>query len=172
MPTHLFFTGDKQVGKSTLLNRLISHWGLRTAGLRTRRFHIDGQLKGHCLESLLPDWPEELNRIPCVIRINEKRCVGVIPAYEQVGAAMLEASRQRGAQLIVLDELGNTERTAEAFIAQIQACLDGPIPVVGVLQQCDFPLKEHILSRPDTRVITVTPENREALIEELKDFYR
>lgn len=172
MPTHLFFTGDKQVGKSTLLNRLLETWNLPAAGLRTRRFYIDGQLKGHCLESLLPHWPEEINRIPCVIRINERRCVGVIPAYEQVGAAMLEASRQSDAKLIVLDELGKTERAAEAFIAQVQACLEGPVPVVGVLQQCDFPLKEHILARRDTRVVTVTVENREALFEELKSLYR
>ena len=168
---HLFLTGDKQVGKSTLLNRLLDYWNLPAAGLRTRRFLIDGQLKGHCLESLLPDWPEELNRIPCVIRLNANRCTGVIPAYDQVGAAMLKASRQSNARLILLDELGKTERTAEAFMAEVQACLDGPIPVVGVLQNCDFPLKEQLLARADTRIVTVSCDNREALFEELKGFY-
>lgn len=166
---HLFLTGEKQVGKTTLLNRLLVRWGLSVAGYRTQPFEIHGQVKGHCLVSLLPTWPDSENYVPCVIRLDDRRCVGVLPAFDQNGAAMLESSRKSGAGLILMDELGRVERDALLFAKQVELCLGGKIPVVGVMQKGSFPLKEAIAAREDTRVVTVTPENREALFWELKD---
>ena len=39
---HLFLTGDKQVGKSTLLRRLIEARKLDCAGFETRAFFLNG----------------------------------------------------------------------------------------------------------------------------------
>ncbi|MBQ8536500.1 MAG: hypothetical protein IJ461_03740 [Clostridia bacterium] len=172
MPKHLFLTGEKQVGKSTLLNRLLTYWSLTVAGYRTQPFQVGGQVKGHCLVSLLPNWPDSENHVPCVIRLDERRCAGVLPAFDQNGAAILESSRKSGAQLLLMDELGKVEQKALLFQKQVELCLEGEIPVVGVLQKGDFALKAAILARGDTRVVTVTPQNREALYWELKNYYK
>ena len=39
---HLFLTGEKQVGKSTLLRRLLGELGLAPAGFETRLWMQDG----------------------------------------------------------------------------------------------------------------------------------
>ena len=152
MPKHLFLTGENQVGKTTLLNRLLAHWNLTVAGYRTQPFQIAGQVKGHCLVSLLPNWPDHKDHIPCIIRVDGQRRVGVTTAFDQTGADILESSRKSGAQLILMDQLGALERNAH--------------------QKDDFPLKQEIMARPDTRVVTVTERNRDALYWELKDLYR
>jgi len=98
--------------------------------------------------------------------------VGVPLAFDQTGADILESSRKSGAQMILMDQLGALERGAYLFLNQVRLSLDGPIPVVGILQQEDFPLKQEIMARPDTRVVTVTRQNRDALYWELKDYYK
>ncbi|MBQ2699698.1 MAG: hypothetical protein IJF65_00925 [Clostridia bacterium] len=172
MPKHLFLTGENQVGKTTLLNRLLAHWNLTVAGYRTQPFQIAGQVKGHCLVSLLPNWPDHKDHIPCIIRVDGQRRVGVTTAFDQTGADILESSRKSGAQLILMDQLGALERNAHLFLNQVRLSLEGETPVVGILQKDDFPLKQEIMARPDTRVVTVTERNRDALYWELKDLYR
>lgn len=172
MAKHLFLTGENQVGKTTLLNRLLAYWDLTVAGYRTQPFQVGGMVKGHCLVSLLPNWPDQKNHVPCIIRVDGQRRVGVPLAFDQTGADILESSRKSGAQMILMDQLGALERSAYLFLNQVRLSLDGPVPVVGILQQEDFPLKQEIMARPDTRVVTVTKQNRDALYWELKDYYR
>lgn len=46
---HIFLTGEKQVGKSTLWQRLIARQQLRCAGFETRLLMLEGQRRGFIL---------------------------------------------------------------------------------------------------------------------------
>lgn len=164
---HLFLTGERRVGKSTLLRRLIEARGLSCAGFETRAFFLSGERRGFTLHGLVDMPPYENDCVVCV-RVGERKSVPVLPVFEQNGVAILQRSLEAPAPFLLMDELGRLERDASRFCAQAFACLDGEKRVLGVLQQCDAPLIEAIRRREDVSVVTVTQENREELFEAIE----
>ena len=163
---HLFLTGEKQVGKSTLLRRLIEANALECAGFETQAFCINGERRGFTLHGRVEMPPYE-NDCICCARIEEKRSVPVLPVFEENGVRILKKSLSSPAPYILMDELGRLERQAESFTDQIFTCLDSEKRVLGVLQKCNSAHVEAIAKRDDVTVLTVTPENREALLHML-----
>ena len=161
---HLFLTGDKQVGKSTLLRRLIEIRQLDCAGFETRAFYINDERRGFTLHGCV-EMPPYQNDCICCARIEEKRAVPVLPVFEENGVLILKRSLASPAPFLLMDELGRLEREASGFIAQIEACLDADKRVLGVLQKCNSAHVARIAQRADVTVLTVTPENRDELLE-------
>ena len=161
---HLFLTGDKQVGKSTLLRRLIEARKLDCAGFETRAFFLNGERRGFTLHGRI-EMPPYQNDCICCARIEEKRAVPVLPVFEENGVLILKRSLASPALFLLMDELGRLEREASGFIAQIEACLDADKRVLGVLQKCNSAHVARIAQRADVTVLTVTPENRDELLE-------
>lgn len=167
---HLFLTGEKQVGKSTLLKKLIEAKQLDCAGFETLAFYLNGERRGFTLHGRVDMPPYENDCIVCV-RIAERRSVPVPEVFNQNGAAILQKSLESSASYILMDELGRLECSAQDFCAQVLATLNGGKRVLGVLQRCDSPLIEEIMRRDDVTVITVTEENREELLDMLCQSY-
>ena len=163
---HLFLTGDKQVGKSTLLRRLIEAKSLACSGFETHAFYLDGERRGFTLHGRVELPPYENNCI-CCARVAEKRSVPVLPVFEENGVSILKKSLSSPSSFILMDELGRLERDADRFIHAIETCLDSDKRVLGVLQKCSSAHVEAISRRDDVTVLTVTPENREALLGQL-----
>jgi len=167
---HLFLTGDKQVGKSTLLRNLIEMKKLECTGFETRAFHSEGKRRGFTLHGRV-EMPEYENDCICCARIEEKRSVPVLPVFEENGSKILRLSRNTHAPYILMDELGRLERNAESFIREIYACLNSDKRVIGVLQKCNSTHVDAISSRDDVTIISVSPENRDALLPLLLDAF-
>ena len=161
---HLFLTGDKQVGKSTLLRRLIEAKQLDCAGFETQAFYLNGERRGFTLHGRVP-MPPYQNDCICCARIEEKRSVPVLPVFEENGVLILQKSLASPSPYLLMDELGKLERQADGFLAQVEACLDSDKRVLGVLQKCDAAHVARIARREDVTLLTVTPENRQALLE-------
>ena len=161
---HLFLTGDKQVGKSTLLRRLIEARHLDCSGFETQAFFLNGERRGFTLHGRV-DMPPYRNDCICCARIEEKRAVPVLPVFEENGVLILKRSLASPAPFLLMDELGRLEREASGFIVQIEACLDADKRVLGVLQKCNSAHVARIAQRADVTVLTVTPENRDELLE-------
>lgn len=163
---HLFLTGDKQVGKSTLLRRLIEARRLDCAGFETRAFFLNGERRGFTLHGRVV-MPPYQNDCICCARIGERKSVPVLPVFEDSGVLILQRSLASPSPYILMDELGKLEREADGFVAQIETCLDSNKRVLGVLQKCGSAHVARIAQRKDVTVLTVTPENRDALFETL-----
>lgn len=163
---HLFLTGDKQVGKSTLLRRLIEAKQLNCTGFETQAFYLNGERRGFTLHGCV-DMPPYENDCICCARIGEKMSVPVLPVFEENGIAILKKSLASPSAFILMDELGRLEKQAGAFIDQIYACLDSKKRVLGVLQKCSSEHVEAIAKREDATVLTVTQENRDRLLSQL-----
>ena len=84
------------------------------------------------------------------------------PRFNRIGCALLDKIHS-GTDLIIMDEIGPHEYEASAFRASILRCLDGDIPILGVLQQTDSALFRKIAGHPAVTVIDVTEGNRERL---------
>lgn len=148
---HLFLTGEKGVGKSTLIDYLLA--GRTPCGFRTCR--VEGVLSRPSVHLLtVPDATPAADNLLFY-------CGAYSPErFDTLGVAALE---NRSGDVLLMDELGPAEAGAEKFTAAVLAALDGELPVLGVLQQADTPLLRAVARHPRVRLVTVTPQNRNVL---------
>ena len=133
---HLFLTGDKGVGKSTLARCLLA---------------------GHtpCVH-LLPAAGGTPSAENLLFYCGAYSC----DRFDTLGTAAL---RDRSGDILLMDELGPAESGAKKFCEAVLAALDGDLPVLGVLQKADTEFLRAVAGHPRVRLVTVTVENRDEL---------
>lgn len=163
---HIFLTGEKQVGKSTLWRKALERSGIFPGGFQTLEYLVNGCFRGYRLHSL-GRVPEQFgNDVPISVFLRRKLHLPVTESFNIFGTALLRLALEDGG-FILMDELGIFERDAADFRQAVADCLNGDCHVLGVLQKADDPFLEAILNRPDVLVFTVTKENRDELVEPL-----
>ena len=162
---NLFLTGEIQVGKSTLLRKLIAKCGLRPGGAETGfgpwRAEAERSLFLH--PSGAPDYSPE--SVCC--RMGPGGRTVYPEVFDRRGAALIRAAlADPSVDIVVLDELGFLEAEAREFRAAVLEALRSPKPVWGVLR-----LGGGCWGGVDLgRVVTVTRENRDALAAEAEQW--
>lgn len=160
---HYFLTGGVQVGKSTIIKRLISALKLDAGGFMTRWVGTEnGRVLVLLPYSVESDGYTEAN----VAAVLENGIMTPrIEVFDAAGPRILERSAGRG--VIIMDELGFLESRSFAFQEAVLKTLDGDIPVLGVIQPRDVPFLNRIRERPDVTLITVNAENRNDVFSKL-----
>lgn len=159
MARHLFLTGDKRVGKSTLLRTWLGQFPCKVGGFRTvRTMEVYGDR--FSVHLVAPDGkPSKENQL---FLCPPPRDDGEVMArFEELGCAALAGAAE--CDMILMDELGPTEAKAEKFQQRVLEILDGEVPVVGVIQRAESEFLGRIANHPNVSVIEVTPENRDVL---------
>ena len=148
---HIFFTGDKGVGKSTLVNAMLRE-KKNIGGFRTVKsggaVYLLRPGETICTENRLFFCGQETDPAP---------------RFDELGGKALSPS----CDCIVMDELGPHEENAAVFQAAVFRALDGDTPIIGVLQKADSEFLLRVASHPNVRVMEVTAENRDTLRREL-----
>ena len=159
MKKHIFYTGPRGIGKSTLLRKHLAQLCGASAGFRTVKVPCGDSFSVHMLPVDKRETPAEENFLFCR---DKKR------AYEQnalrfnaIGCRLL--ADIEGAELIVMDELGSAESAAKAFQDRVLELLDGDIPILGVLQEGESAFQQRVATHPKVELIYVTEENRDRL---------
>lgn len=164
MAKHLFLTGDKQVGKSTLIRRLLEHETRKIGGFYTVKTELvfPGCSSVHLLQIGAGEEPSKENVLfRCDAPTNE----AVAARFNRLGCAAIEASRD--AELIVMDELGPKEAQAKEFQTAVIRLLNGKVPILGVLQKADDPFLKIVDEHPQVVMVEVTRKNRKNLAKTL-----
>lgn len=169
MTHHLFLTGAKQVGKSTLLKKALSSFEGRIGGfftLRTCEF-LGNSFSVHLLPAAFPKKPDETNLLFVCGSFSACPSNETPRRFDRLGCEALSDFLQK--DLILMDELGPHEAEAVRFRQMVFEVLDGPVPVLGVLQEANSPFLQEIARRPDVTVIRITKENRDdaALLDQI-----
>jgi len=157
------------VGKTTLIQRVVGELGLQPGGFYTREIREEGERVGfeiNVLTNGLPRMKGVLAKVglPSPYRVGK---YGVdIRDLEEVGAASLEAARKKF-PLVIIDEIGNMELVSPRFQRAVIACLESPVPVLGVIKAGRGPFVDQIKMRSD--VIVLTRDNFEAVEKQVKD---
>lgn len=173
MTHHVFLTGRKQIGKSTLLKKILRSFNGRIGGfftVRTCEF-LKTRFSVHLLPASDLGQPDETNLLFVCGDPSGSFSQKKIPGrFNRLGSDALSDFLQN--DLILMDELGPHEAEALCFCQMVFRVLDGPVPVFGVLQEADSPFLQEIAHRPDVTLIQITEENRDdpRLLETLLSF--
>lgn len=166
--THLFLTGEVQVGKSTLIRRLLAaHPDWRLGGFQTVTRWAGRRGSVHLIPARAE--MEACTTDNCVgfRDVEIMRPVSRPEVFDRIGPGLL---RPEQADLLLMDELGTMERQAEVFCGAVLGALDGDLPVLGVVKSRSSALLDAVRAHPRVRVVTVTRENREGLLKTLEDW--
>lgn len=166
---NLLLTGKPRAGKTTLVERIVERLrreapALRLAGFTTTELRdAAGERVGFAIVTLAGE-RGTLARAGLESRVRVGRYGVDLGAFERL--ALPELAR-RDADLLVVDEIGKMECASGRFRRAVEDALDAPRAVLTTLGISGVAFFAALRARPDVEVITVTPRNRDALVEEL-----
>ncbi|NLC38339.1 MAG: hypothetical protein GX779_03595 [Clostridia bacterium] len=163
---NIFLTGEKQVGKSTLINRVLKNFSFRTYGFRTMPYFQQKALTGFLMESLRPaiTYPKK----PFISRkLEDGSWISYPQTFEEFGTSILLDCLESKPDLILMDELGFLENDAPLFQETVLKCLSSKLPVLGVIKAVSTPFLDAIRARDDLLILPVDPANRESRYPQL-----
>lgn len=156
MARHLFLTGEKGVGKSTLLQKALRGYQGRVGGLRTLR--TDAYCPGGWSVHLFGPGEEPIPRAENLLFVCGGPQEDTPARFDRLGCRALQ--RSAGCSLLVLDELGPHEARAAAFRRAVLELLDGDTPILGVLQ-APAAFWPDLLRHPQVSLLEVTRRSRD-----------
>ena len=165
---HILICGERGVGKSTLIEKLLAASSRPRYGFITK---------------MRPAGPDGFHPIyihPAGQPVEERvytdgNCIGTcdsrthrpnLDAFNVLGVRYIEEAKPDG--IIVMDELGFFEAKAEAFTAAVLHALAGDVPVIAAVKsRTDVPCLNACRAAAKAEVFYITPENRDELYEKL-----
>ena len=161
MANNYFFTGEKGIGKSTIINALCDKFGFKTGGFKTiKNVNDDKSESFHIINISKNEIPNKENLL--FYRCKNKNEEDIISKFNKFSDALDDYIEY---DIIIMDEIGPNENKAEIFKKKILEILDSDKFVIGVLQEADTDFINQIKNRKDTKIFTVTNENRNIIKE-------
>ena len=162
MARHIFLTGEKQVGKSTLVSAVLAATKLKYSGLRSISVFDEKNDRNVYLISASKDSAET----PALVGVCSQHHITQRnpEVFDDVGCRLLDF--RPGTELVIIDEIGNMECDAHRYSERILSLMERTdIRILGVLQKmARTDLAAAIRQHPNVRMIEVTPENRDNLV--------
>ncbi|MGX7263081.1 nucleoside-triphosphatase [Enterococcus crotali] len=137
--TKLFLEGDKFIGKSTLLKKIVTDANLSISGFYVRRrLNDQGQIVGFELRAakeLLED-KSSLKDVPdyCFIQTENGKRTWNLNVFETFGLELLKEAKAGVAEIILLDEIGGIELLAKNFTQELLTVMQYPKKILGVFK--------------------------------------
>lgn len=172
---NILLTGEIQVGKSTIINKVIDKYFKNkvVSGFKTLAFYEDIKKEGYYIEDQLEkDNLVNEENIVGIVSEETNRCIGISKTFENKGVEILKRAMNTESDLILLDELGFFENNSENFKNMIMDIFETEIRVIGVLKKKDTEFLNSIKSRKDIKIIEVNIENREEIEEKIREYWK
>ena len=160
---HVFLCGDKHVGKSTLIKKILEKAAYSYDGLLSFSRFINGD-RYVFLKSVKGDEDGILCGICCKQHITERHP----EVFDMAGSAILGRAVLES-EVVVIDEIGSMEKDASIYSTCIRDLVNLEYPIVlGVLQDmAHTELAKWLRSRENIIWYRVTEENRNNLVTEI-----
>lgn len=163
MKKHVLICGERGVGKSTLVRKLLEEIKVPVSGFMTKSTEPDekGFHAIYMYPALGPYTRHERdNRIgDC----DTKQHLVNPDVFDGLGMELLKTP-ERG--IIVMDELGFMETQAEHFCGRVLEILDGDIPVLATVKsRYDIDFLNEVRAKEKAQLFMIDKTNRDELFE-------
>jgi len=165
--TNILLTGRPGVGKTTLVERIVSELNIPPSGFYTREIREKGKRVGFQLST----WDGKTGVMSHVRFKSSCRAgkYGVdIRVIDDIGVPAIEEGLALG-RIIIVDELARMELFSIRFRKHVLKALNSQTPFLGTIQQRCHPFLDLIRQRPDVKLIEITHKNRDTLVDFVKD---
>ena len=151
----IFLTGERGIGKSTIISKVLAELSqCSLGGFFTRP---DGEY--------IKMYPAADENAAGFV-VGKRKVSGFTEAFDTDGVDLLK--RSLSSDLIILDEIGWMESSAEKFSSAIMDILSSDKNVLGVLRLgCETELAKAIKKDTSVKIIRITEENRNDIVKEL-----
>jgi len=153
------------VGKTTLVNKIITQLSCKIGGFYTHEMKENGRRTGFYITDFEGNqmvMASEKSDSPYRVNI-----YGVnIEAFEMIGIPAMERALQN-ADLIIIDEIGRMEMFSPKFCDLLRKVFDSDKPLLATIKKVDCELTKELKARDDVVKYEVTNENRDPLFQEI-----
>ena len=168
---HTLIVGDKHIGKSTLIQKVIRELGCPVAGFETKKEEGLADVEKGSPVYIYPAGKPRRQSEENLLGYSKKQQTKVFsPAFDRAAKWLADAEVPGG--LLLMDEIGIMEASSEAFCAEILRRLDGGTPVLAAVKNKDHPFLAAVRHHPNCHCFSISEENREDLFPVVLEFVR
>jgi len=165
----ILICGDIHAGKSTLIRKLEPLFNTEPRGYITVRVPDDeyGCSYVYLYDRAHP--PEDLRTAAVIMKFNADRSAEKHPELLDTLAVSYLDNIPEGS-LVILDEIGTLESASPVFQKAIMRILSGNYHVLASVKAQNTDFLRAVRKHPDCELFIITPANRDALYEQLRDY--
>lgn len=168
---HALIVGDRGVGKSTLIRRVLEDLNRPVFGYETKKeVQLEDPIRGCPIYIYDAGTPHCRTPENLIGFHKEQDAAAVTAAFERYAPKLLQAVSENC--VVELDEIGFLEAGAKTFCQAVLHLLDGNRPVIAAVKNKDVPFLRTLREHPNARCFYITPENRDALYGEVLEFMK
>ena len=160
---NVILTGQRQIGKSTALNRFLADYSGTVAGFRTIFDTRSDPDNRRLLLCPLPDGESET-----AVTWTDGKPLADLAVFDRCVPPLLAQE----AELFVLDELGKFETGAAEMQRAVETLFNSPADVLAVVRFDAPGWMGALKQRQDVTVLTVTQDNRDGIPALLRELLR
>ena len=170
MPRVYLLTGKPGTGKTSLIKQVAADLKDRAGGFYTEEIRSQGSRLGFTLVTL--DGQEAILAHVDIRSPHQVSKYGVdIAALDRVGVAALRRAAGQS-ELIIIDEIGKMELFADNFRAAVREIINGDKKVLGTIMLASHPWADEIKRHPQVKLVTVTRDNHQRVLEDISNWLK
>ena len=168
---HALIVGDRGVGKSTLIRRVLQELNRPVFGFETKKEEqLEDPIRG------CPIYIYDAGKPHCRAQENligyhkEQDMAAITAAFDRYAPSLMGPVADDA--VVELDEIGFLEAKSQAFCQAVLHLLEGKNPVIAAVKNREHPFLDAVRNHPNARCFFITAENRDALYEEVLAFMK
>lgn len=165
MVVNILLTGLPKSGKTTLIKNIAFELKSPIAGFFTSQIMQNGDRVGFSLITFSGKSAILAHQnFPSVHKIGKYKVN--LRDFEEIGIQEIEEAICSD-KIIIIDEIGKMELLSPKFLEVVQKALDSKNKVLATVLYTEHPQLDKLKKRKDVELVTVTPENRGTLLEQI-----
>lgn len=165
----ILLCGDINSGKSTLIEKIIRLQGIKPRGYITVRMPENEEGRAYVYLYDISNPPEKISDAAVIMEISGGEIIRRPKLMDTLAAGYLENIPE--GSWVVLDEIGTLESAAPVFQEAVMRILAGNYNVLASVKAQNTEFLRRVRSHPDCELYIITPDNRDALFNQLADEY-
>ena len=168
---HALIVGDRGVGKSTLIRRVLQELNRPVFGFETKKEEqLEDPIRG------CPIYIYDAGKPHCRAQENligyhkEQDMAAITAAFDRYAPSLMGPVADDA--VVELDEIGFLEAKSDAFCQAVLHMLEGKNPLIAAVKNRAHPFLDAVRNHPNARCFFITAENRDALYEEVLAFMK